>query len=178
MSEHEMEEEMDEMSTEKNVKLSKEEFQTEQELEEELARNVSEEDNEIPEEELDESAELEFETDWDEECSDKMCEMNATENDTSLEDGSCIETGEKSICLHFVDCIVLDDEKSDAFIAISCIEAGLRAIRHHYPNLKHVIFQSDNAKNFTGKVTKMYLHQAAIACGMTFVAYNHNEAAA
>ena len=96
---------------------------------------------------------------------------------TSLEDGSCIETGEKSMHLHFVDCIVLDDEKSDAFIAISCIEAGLRAIRHHYPHLKHVIFQSDNAKNFAGKVTKMYLYQAAIACGMTLVAYYYNEAA-
>ena len=124
------------------------------------------------------SGSAEFEAECDEECSEEMCEMNAAKNDTSLEDGSCIETGEKSMHLHFVDCIVLDDEESDAFIAISCIEAGLRAIRHHYPHLKHVIFLSDNAKNFAGKVTKMYLHQAAIACGMTLVAYYHNEAAA
>ncbi|KAL5489384.1 hypothetical protein EMCRGX_G018473 [Ephydatia muelleri] len=120
----------------------------------------------------------EFEAEGDEECSEEMCEMNAAKIDTSLEDGSCIESDEKSMHLHFVDCIVLDDEKSDAFIAISCIEARLSAIRHHYPHLKHVIFQSDNVKNFAGKVTKMYLHQAPIAGGMTIVAYYHNEAAA
>ena len=62
-------------------------------------------------------------------------------------------------------------------MAVSCIER-LRAIRHHYRHLKHVIFQSDNANHFTGKVTKMYLHQAAIACGMTLVTYNYNEVAA
>ena len=66
---------------------------------------------------------------WDEECSEEMCEMNAAKNDASLDDDSCIETGEKSMCLHCVDCIVLDDEKSDAFIVLSCIEVGLRAIQ-------------------------------------------------
>ena len=49
---------------------------------------------------------------------------------------------------------MLDDEKSDAFIAISCIEAGLRAIQHHYPHLKHVIFQSDNAKILLAKLPR------------------------
>ena len=165
-----MEEEMDEMSTKECVELSDEEFQTEKELQEELG-NVFEEDDEI-------FGSAEFEAEWDEECSEEMCEMNAAKIDTSLEDGSCIESDEKSMHLHFVDCIVLDDEKSDAFIAISCIEARLSAIRHHYPHLKHVIFQSDNVKNFAGKVTKMYLHQAPIAGGMTIVAYYHNEAAA
>ena len=155
-----------------NQKKKKEKKRKKEELEDELAEeledeleaelgNVSEVDVEV-------SGSAEFEAECDEECSEEMCEMNAAENDTSLEDGSCIETGEKSMHLHFVDCIVLDDEKSDAFIAISCIEAGL----------KHVSFQSDNAKNFAGEVTKIYLHQAAIACGMTLVAYYHNEAAA
>ena len=54
----------------------------------------------------------------------------------------------------------------------------MKTIRHHYPHLKHVNFQDDNAKNFAGKITKMYLHQGAIACGMALVANYHNEAAA
>ena len=119
------------------MELSDEEFQTEKDEEE--VGNVFEEDDKI-------SGSAEFEAERDEECSEEMCEMNAAKIDTSLEDGSCIKSDEKSMRLHFVDCIVLDDEKSDAFIAISCIEAGLSAIRHHYPHLKHVIFQSDNAK--------------------------------
>ena len=30
--------------------------------------------------------------------------------------------------LHFVDCIVQDDEKNDSFVALSCLEAGLHAL--------------------------------------------------
>ena len=41
--------------------------------------------------------------------------------------------------LHFVDCIVLDDEKSDALIVVSCLEAGLQALRHRFPHLRRVI---------------------------------------
>ena len=55
--------------------------------------------------------------------SEEMCEMNAAKNDTSLEDGSCIETGEKSMRPQIMDCIVYIDERSVVFIAISCLEA-------------------------------------------------------
>ena len=82
---------MDEVSTEECVKLSNEEFPTEKELEEELG-NVLEEDDEI-------SGSAEFATEWDEECGEEICEINAAKNDTSLEDGS----GEKSMHLHFID---------------------------------------------------------------------------
>ncbi|KAL5503327.1 hypothetical protein EMCRGX_G010256 [Ephydatia muelleri] len=54
---------MDEVSTEKCVKLSNEEFPTEKELEEELG-NVLKEDDEI-------SGSAEFATEWDEECGEE-----------------------------------------------------------------------------------------------------------
>ena len=67
---------------------------------------------------------------------------------------------ESDTTLHFVDCIVQDDEKSDSFVALSCLEAGLHALHQHFPHLKQVILQSDNAKNFFGKDMKMFVHQA------------------
>ena len=73
---------------------------------------------------------------------------------------------------------MLDDEKSDAFIVISCIEVGLRAIQHHYPHLKHVIFQSDNAKYFAGKVTNARCTYINCMWHDTCCIYYHNEAAA
>ena len=48
--------------------------------------------------------------------------MNAAKNDTSLEGGSCIDNGEKSMRFHFLEYIVPNDEKSDAFITISCMD--------------------------------------------------------
>ena len=82
-------------------------------------------------------------------------------------------------CTSLIDCIVLaDDERSDALIVVSCLKAGLRALHHCFPHLRRVFFQSDNAKNFAGKVTKMFIHQAVSACGMNLIAYYHNEAAA
>ena len=37
--------------------------------------------------------------------------------------------------LHFIDSIVLDDKKSDVFILVSCLEAGLQAFHHRFPHL-------------------------------------------
>ena len=118
---------------------------------------------------------------------EKMTENEATclesetdgegETNVSVQDSSMESNGEE-MQLHFIDCIVLDDEKSDALIVVSCLEAGLQALHHRFPHLRRVIFQSDNAKNFAGKVTKMFIHQAVSACGMNLIAYYHNEAAA
>ena len=55
---------------------------------------------------------------------------------------------------------------------------GWTASTPPFPQLRRVIFQSDNAKNFAGKVTKMFIHQAVSACGMNLIAYYHNKAAA
>ncbi|KAL5488503.1 hypothetical protein EMCRGX_G017444 [Ephydatia muelleri] len=81
-----------------------------------------------------------------------------TDNECSKEDA--VNDHESDTMLHFVDCIVQDDEKSDSFVALSCLEAGLHALHRRFPHLKQVILQSDNAKNFSGKDMKMFVHQA------------------
>ena len=91
---------------------------------------------------------------------------------------SSMESNGEGMQLHFIVCIILDDEKSDALIVESCLEAGLQALHHHFPHLRRVIFQSDNAKNFAGKMTKMLIHQAVSECGINLIAYYHNEAEA
>ena len=99
-----------------------------------------------------------------------------TDNECSKEDA--VNNHESDTTLHFVDCIVQDDEKSDSFVALSCLEAGLHALHRRFPHLKQVILQSDNAKNFSGKDMKMFVHQAVSSTGMELLAYHHNEAAA
>ena len=99
-----------------------------------------------------------------------------TDNECSKEDA--VNDHESDTMLHFVDCIVQDDEKSDSFVALSCLEAGLHALHRRFPHLKQVILQSDNAKNFSGKDMKMFVHQAVSSTGMELLAYHHNEAAA
>ena len=71
------------------------------------------------------------------------------EGDTSVsvQDSSMASSGER-MHLHFIGCIVLDDEKSGA------LEAGLEALHHRFPHLRQVNLQSDNAKNVAGKVKK------------------------
>ena len=97
-----------------------------------------------------------------------------TDSECSKEDA--VNDHESDTTLHFVDCIVQDDEKSDSF-ALSCLEAGLHALHRRFPHLKQVILQSDNAKNFSGNDMKMFVHQAVSSTGMELLAYHHNEAA-
>ena len=99
-----------------------------------------------------------------------------TDNECSKEDA--VNDHESDTTLHFVDCIVQDDEKSGSFVALSCLEAGLHALHRRFPHLKQVILQSDKAKNLSGKDMKMFVHQAVSSTGMELLAYHHNEAAA
>ena len=99
-----------------------------------------------------------------------------TDNECSKEDA--VNDHESDTTLHFVDCVVQDDEKSDSFVALSCLEAGLHALHWRFPHLKQVILQSDNAINLSGKDMKMFVHQAVSSTGMELLAYYHNEAAA
>eukprot|EP00731_Ephydatia_muelleri_P035197 Em0104g3a len=99
-----------------------------------------------------------------------------TDNECSKEDA--VNDHESDTMLHFVDCIVQDDEKSNSFVALSCLEAGLHALHRRFSHLKQVILQSVNAKNFSGKDMKMFVHQAVSSTGMELLAYHHNEAAA
>ena len=85
---------------------------------------------------------------------------------------------ESDTMLHFVDCIVQDDEKSDCFVTLSCLEAWFHALHRRFPHLKKVILQSDTAKNLSGKDMKMFVHQVVSSTGIKLLAFYHNEAAA
>ena len=52
--------------------------------------------------------------------------------------------------LHFIDCIVLDDEKSDALIVISCLEAAPPSLSS--PKTSH--FSKCQCKEFCWKGDK------------------------
>ena len=51
-------------------------------------------------------------------------------------------------------------------------------VKQHFPHIKKVILQSDNAKNLGGNVTTQLLPLVARAAGLECIAYYHNEAAA
>ena len=72
-----------------------------------------------------------------------------TENECSNEDAATDHETDNTF--HFVDCIVHGDEKSDLFVALSCLEAGLHALHRRFPHLKQVILQSDMQKTFLAK---------------------------
>lgn len=59
------------------------------------------------------------------------------EGDTSVSvQDSSMESSGEGMQLHFIDCIVLDDEKSDALIGVLCLEAGLQALHLRFPHLR------------------------------------------
>ena len=80
------------------------------------------------------------------------------------------------MALHFIDCIVQGEQKADSSVVLSCLEAAFHALRKRFPHIKKVIVQSDNAKNFGGKHTKLLLPYVCSAAGLKLVAYYHNEA--
>eukprot|EP00731_Ephydatia_muelleri_P035072 Em0095g2a len=73
-------------------------------------------------------------------------------------------------------CIVQGEQKADSSVVLSCLEAAFHALRKRFPHIKKVIVQSDNAKNFGGKHTKLLLPYVCSAAGLKLVAYYHNEA--
>ena len=80
------------------------------------------------------------------------------------------------MALYFIDCIVQGEQKADSSVVLSCLEAAFHALRKQVPHIKKVIVQSDNAKNFGGKHTKLLLPYVCSAAGLKLVAYYHNEA--
>ena len=106
---------------------------------------------------------------------DSQANQHDDENDEStLEEYNVDGTGS---LLHFIDIIVQDDDKSDSFVVLSCLEAGLNALHLRFPTIHNVILQSDNAKNFASKDIKPLVHQVVSAASMNLLAYYHNEAA-
>eukprot|EP00731_Ephydatia_muelleri_P035750 Em0155g5a len=117
------------------------------------------------------------------------CEQNCDSNQYESEEGDSIqentgevngqqvdETGKAAMALHFIDCIVQGEQKADSSVVLSCLEAAFHALRKRFPHIKKVIVQSDNAKNFGGKHTKLLLPYVCSAAGLKLVAYYHNEA--
>ena len=115
--------------------------------------------------------------------------QDATEDDASDKEQGCItseqvdETDEEKtdstqdkVNLHFIDCIVEGEQKADANVVLSCLEAAFRALKLRFPHVEKIIVQSDNAKNLAGRQTKLFLPHVCSASGLKLVAYFHNEA--
>ena len=78
--------------------------------------------------------------------------------------------------LHFIDCIVEGEQKADANVELTCLEAAFRALKLQFPHVDKIIVQSDNAKNLAGRQTMLLLPHVCRASGLKLVAYFHNEA--
>ena len=95
-----------------------------------------------------------------------------SEDEEEVDDDKRVE----KVNLHFIDCVVQDEQKADGNVVLSCLEAGLHALRQRFPHVTKLIVQSDNAKNLAGKQTKLLLPYVCSAAGLKLVAYYHNEA--
>ena len=99
--------------------------------------------------------------------------MPVTDNDCSKEDA----VNDHDRILHYtLDCIVYDNEKSNTFVALSFLEAGLHALHRCFHPLEQVIYQSENAKTLSGKDIKIFEHQAISSTRIELFAYHHNKA--
>ena len=90
-------------------------------------------------------------------------------------EGEKNDSTQDKVNLHFIYCIV-GEQKADANIVLSCLEAAFPAFKLRYPHIEKIIVQSDNAKNLVGRQTKLFLPHECSASGLKLVAYFHNEA--
>ena len=96
-----------------------------------------------------------------------MCKEDMQEEDY-VEDGTPV--------LHSIDCIVQGEQRADGNVVLSCMEAGLHALRQRFTHVAKIIMQSDNAKNLAGKQTKLLLPHVCSGAWLKLVVYYHNEA--
>ena len=82
------------------------------------------------------------------------------------------DKGVDKVDLHFIDCVVQDEQKADGNIVLSCLEAALHALRQRFPHVTKLIVQSDNAKNLAGKQTKLLLPYVCSAAGSSITAWD------
>ena len=101
-------------------------------------------------------------------------EVGKDENEGEEEEGEQNKKGASS--LHFFDCIVQEEQKADANIVLSCLEASLHALKQKFFHVTKLIVQSNNAKNLAGKQTKLLLPYVCSAAGLKLITYYHNEA--
>ena len=74
------------------------------------------------------------------------------------------DKGVDKVDLYFIDCVVLDEQKADGNIVLSCLEAALHALRQQFPHVTKLIVRSGNAKNLAGKPTKLLLSYMSVSC--------------
>ena len=53
--------------------------------------------------------------------------------------GDMEEEGSDKVALHFIDCIVQDEQKADANAVLSCLEAAMHALKNRFPYLTKII---------------------------------------
>ena len=127
-----------------------------------------------------EEGDMESEEDTGEqEREDATCMMEGKDCQAEGEVGDMEEDGDLGsdmVALHFIDCIVQDEQKADANVVLSCLEAAMHALKHRFPYLTKIIVQSDNAKNLAGKQTKQFLPYVSSAAGLKLVGYFHKAA--
>lgn len=116
---------------------------------------------------------LQDETEDDASDEEQGCITSEQVNETDLEEN---DSTQDKVNLHFIDCIVEGEQKADANVVLSCLEAAFRALKLRFPHVEKIIVQSDNAKNLAGHQTKLLLPYVCSASGLKLVAYFHNEA--
>ena len=51
------------------------------------------------------------------------------------------DVGTEKVALHFIDCIVQDEQKADATVVLTCLEAAMHALRRRFPHVSKVLFR-------------------------------------
>ena len=162
-SEHEVEDERSEHEVEDEG--------SEHEVEDEGSEHEVEDDGSEHEVE-DDGSEHEVEDDG----SEHEVEDDGSEHDNSGSNDDLSVHEKDQPTLHFIDCIVQEEQKCDANVVLSCFEAAFHVLRSRFSHVKKIIIQSDNAKNLAGKQSKLLLPHVCSAAGFKLVAYYHNEA--
>lgn len=80
------------------------------------------------------------------------------------------------IHVYYVDQIIDNDDKQDAFAVASCIEAVLLDLKLKFPDIKSVSLQSDNANCYASNVDVGMVFALGIKHGLPIVRYINNEA--
>ena len=67
------------------------------------------------------------------------------------------KVGTEKVALHFIDCIIQDEQKADANVVLTCLEAAMHALQCRCPRMSKVIVQSDDATNLASRQSCSYL---------------------
>ena len=98
-----------------------------------------------------------------------------TSNSQTEEEDDDVDENSEGTTLHFFDSIVLGDEKTDPSVALTCLEASFHMLKQHFPHIKKVILQSDNAcEEFWWKCHNAVATSSSWCCWPRMHCYYHN----